>query len=89
MNHKLRLLVCIRCIGLLLPMMWWPVEQWKTNLTAARGLKDLRSCRRSGAVRTLIHSLPIPTIRLSQRGLPDNAAFLITVAQIPDYSGPC
>lgn len=45
--------------------------------------------RRSGAERTLIHSLLITTIRLSQWGSADNTALLITVAQIPDYSGTC
>lgn len=63
----------------LLSFLKWQEESLKVNPAASRSLQDLKASRRSGAERTLIHSLP--TIKLSQWGFPDNTV-------LADYSSP-
>lgn len=57
---------------------WCGDDSSNKNLTQRQPAAS-RACRRGGAERTLILSLPIFCIRLSQWGLPDNTGLLITV----------
>lgn len=64
-------------------------EALQNTSSNSQWLKNYRARRRRGSERSLIHSLVIPTIRLSQWSSPDNRVLLITVPQDMHYPERC